>query len=144
MPRGRDVLATLARRCSPDVKIKVGLCHAAATLQRRCRIVPRCASLCLSAATQHGVPERIVTYNNVAETQHNVVHEFCSRSVTFLLHCRYVVPRCSTSYHVVATLWYVVGETPANFEHVQNINLPFTYCQVLPHFSHVVPHLLTL
>ena len=54
------------------------------------------ATVCLAAAMQHSVPQRIVTYHNVTERQHKVVHAFCSRSVTFLLRCSHVVLCCTT------------------------------------------------
>ena len=66
-PSHRHMLVTLSPRFRPAAKIKVGLCPTAATLWRRCRhIVPRCASLCFGAATQHNVPKRIVAYHNVS------------------------------------------------------------------------------
>ncbi len=59
-------------------------------------------------------------------TPGDVVHAFCSRSVTLLL-------RCTTLYHVVVRY----GEMPANFEHVQNLNFQFTFCHVFAMFCHV-------
>ena len=122
MSHCRHVLATFSPRCIPAVNIKVGYASlpprygfAVATL---CHVMPRCISLCIAiaAATQHSVLQRIVTYRNVGKTQHNVVHEFCSQSVTCLLRCSHVVvyhdtllSRCSTFYHFVAMMWYVMG-----------------------------------
>ena len=108
-PRVSHAVASFLSRCEEQSQVWI----ACATLQRRCRhVVQRCALLCLTAATQHSVPQRIVTYHSVAKTQHNVVHAFCSRFVTCLLRCSHVVllcttllPRCSMLYHVAATLW---------------------------------------
>ena len=87
------MLATLSPRCSPAVKNQSRVPpRDSVAVASLCHAEPRYASLSL----QDSVPQRIVTYHNGAETRPNVVHAFCSRSVTLLLRCSHVVLRCIT------------------------------------------------
>ena len=86
------------------------------------QLLRRCAPFLIATLwkTFRKLPQRIATYHDVAERQHNVVHAFCSRSATCLATLYYIVPRCS---HVVLCCYQIVvlfGETQSKCEHVQN------------------------
>ena len=129
----------------------------------RCRVMPRCrytvASLSPRCATVSLLKPHYryagTTYRNVPQLSRNAAQR-CTHILFTLCHDYATLQRSL----VVATFSYVVqrcchvvvrcGETPANFEHIQNKNVQFTICHVLATLfrvcsscSHVLPSFAT-